>query len=127
MKSFLDFICSYKRSPLKLAGHAWLLFLLSLVAMFLLLPTAHALYHGDSPLAGYLLHRSFIALFLFVIASGFTALILELFRQRGLNIPIAKKLGGFAKAVVITIPLVLLGSACVFLMFFGSYIGLALT
>jgi hypothetical protein len=88
----------YKNHPSSLAKHGWLLFLLTLLITFLLLPTAHHLHQGGSPLIGYLLHRSFILLFALSSACGLLSFCLELYRQLVDEHPFIKRLGTLIKA-----------------------------
>lgn len=120
MKKLLLF---YQAHPLTLAGHAWGLWLASFVITYSFLPTAHVLYHGPYPFLGYVLHRSFMLLFLLAAMMAFLSFVLQLIRKAE---SVSQRIGHIVKGFLLSIPVVFLGSVAAFLLLVGHYIGLAL-
>ena len=110
-----------------MASHAWAVLATAALATFLLLPYAHRLYNGANPLAGFLLHRLLLALFLLgaVMAGASLAAQLhpELTRPEG---SVTVRLGNLAKILLVAAPALILASALALLMLNGYHVGMAL-
>lgn len=120
-------ITAYRRSPLRLVSHAWAVLGAAALATFLLLPHAQRLYNGDHPLAGFLLHRLLLVLFLLAAVMSGLSLAAQLWvgltrRDRAA----AARLGNIATGLLLAAPALLLAGAMALLLLIGRHLGLAL-
>ncbi len=120
-------ILAYIRTPLLLAGHAWIMFFFSLFSAYGFLPYAQKLYNGDYQFVGFLLHRSLVVMFLLAalmaVLSILTQLHVQLFK---IERPFLQRAINIGKCIVAALPVVLLGSISAFLLLVGRYLGLSL-
>lgn len=110
-----------------MAYHAWAVLSAAALATFLLLPYAHRLYNGAHPLAGFLLHRLLLALFLLAAVMAGVSLAAQLHAE--LTRPdgsAAARLGNVAKVLLLAAPALVLAGALALLMLTGRHLGMAL-
>lgn len=117
----------WRQRPLGLAAAAWGVLVLAAAATLTLLPQAHVLYRGHMPLAGLVLHRGLIGLFLAAALMAAAALLLilhaEIVRADASR---ATRAGRLLAGLLVSVPAILLAGVATFLLLFGDYLGMTL-
>lgn len=126
-KKMKKLLATYKEKPLAMAGHAWLVLFFSLFLTYGFLSYAQKLYNGEYQLAGLLLHRSFIVMFLLAALMAVLSFLTQLYRQiTARDLSLLRRTGNIVKGFLAAAPVALLGGVAALFLLIGKYMGLAL-